>query len=179
MFDACVSAEFAFTTDSQKVDFSEEGGIGVFCVIIRDIPSPATTVGDITSGTDLTLTFQTGTVGGTMPASRFCFFQKCHAKKVSNRVLFQNLPTALVADLTVDASVTFLSTAVENDMQCATATGVPDTMPEGTEVLGVSIIADSAIPLEYVVNGDGTVFTEFVDLNVLDDDGKSICTMLH
>ena len=73
MFDACVSAEFAFTSDSQEVDFSEEGGSGMFCVIIRDIPSPATTVGDITSGADLTLTFQTGTVGGTMPASRFCF----------------------------------------------------------------------------------------------------------
>ena len=69
--------------------------------------------------------------------------------------------------------MTFLSTAVENDMQCATATGVPDTMSEGTEVLGVSIIADSTIPPEYVVNGDGTMFTEFVNLNVLDDDGKS------
>ena len=98
---------------------------------------------------------------------------------MNNHVLFQNLPTALVADLTVDASVTFLSTAVENEMQCATATGVPDTMPEGTEVLGVSIIDDSAILPEYVVNGDGTMFTAFVNLNVLDDDGKSYVCYMH
>ena len=75
--------------------------------------------------------------------------------------------------------MTFLSTAVETDTQCATATGVPDIMPEGTEVLGVSIIADSAIPLEYVVNGDGDMFTEFVNLNVLDDDGKSYVCYMH
>ena len=76
----CFYAELAFTSVSQEVDFSEEGGIGVFCVIIRDIPSPATTVGDITSGADLTLTFQTGGVSP-MPASRFCFFKSVMQRK--------------------------------------------------------------------------------------------------
>ena len=68
--------------------------------------------------------------------------------------------------------VTFDASAQALDIQNITVTGIQDTEAEGTEVLGVTIVADTGTT--YVVNGDGNDFSEFVIINVLDDDSKPV-----
>ena len=74
-------------------------------------------------------------------------------------------------DLTLSAlMVTFPATAEAGALQNITVTGLQDTEAEGTEVLNVNIMAATGIS----VNGDGNDFSEFVNINVLDDDGKPV-----
>ena len=68
--------------------------------------------------------------------------------------------------------VTFDASAQALDIQTITVTGIPDTEAEGTEVLGVTIVADTGTT--YRVDGDGNGFSEFVNINVLDDDSKPV-----
>ena len=68
--------------------------------------------------------------------------------------------------------VTFDASAQSLDIQNITVTGIQDTEAEGTEVLGVTIVADTGTT--YRVDGNGNGFAEFVNINVLDDDSKPV-----
>ena len=63
----------AFTEASEGVDVNEDAGTAIFSVVIVSLSAGDTTVGDSTSGAPLVLNLQTGSVGGTTPASRFSF----------------------------------------------------------------------------------------------------------
>ena len=57
---------------SEGVDVNEDAGTAIFSVVIVSLPA-GDTVGDSTSGAPLVLNLQTGSLGGTTPASRFSF----------------------------------------------------------------------------------------------------------
>ena len=61
----------AFTEESEGVDVNEDAGTAIFSVVIVSLQGG--TVGDSTAGAPLVLNLQTGSVGGTTPASRFSF----------------------------------------------------------------------------------------------------------
>ena len=62
----------AFTEASEEIDVNEDGSTaGLFSVVIVSLQGG--TVGDSTAGAPLVLNLQTGSVGGTTPASRFSF----------------------------------------------------------------------------------------------------------
>ena len=67
--------------------------------------------------------------------------------------------------------VTFDASAQALEIQNITVTGIQDQEAEGTEVLGVTIVADTGTTY---VNGDGNDFSQFVNINVLDDDSKPV-----
>ena len=69
-------------------------------------------------------------------------------------------------------SVNFPSTAVRGNVQCITVTGIQDAVAEDTESLLVNIADDTAVPPVFEVDGAVVGFSAFVQINVIDDDGK-------
>ena len=72
-------------------------------------------------------------------------------------------------------SVMFPATAVVDDEQCITVTGIVDMKDEGSEFLGLTIDINT---MDYIVDGGGFGFTESLTLIVHDNSfSKWICSI--